>query len=405
MKGIFKGLRILDFTWVVVGPRTVRYLGDQGATVIKVENVDHPCILRQSPPYKDGKSGINRSSYFAGVNPNKMSIGLNIWHPEGIQIAKKLVAWADVLVESFAPGVIERFGLGYKEVKSIKPDIIYLRTNMLGASGPRSKVPGFGFQLVGYSGYTYITGWGDRTPAPPFGPYTDSVAPRFTTAVLLLALIHRRKTGKGAYIDVSQHEAAIQFILPVLLDYQVNSRIKGREGNYDYSYCPHGVYACKGKDRWVAISVTTEEEWTAFCQTVSRNWGQNDRFATLHGRKQNEDELNCLIERFTIEHTPEETMKLLQDKGVPAGIVQNSQDICNDPQLSHRQAIWYLEHESTGRHAVFGQGFILSKNPPPPPKAAPHIGEHTYYVCKEILGMPDEEIATLLGKGVLQIMM
>ena len=141
-----------------------------------------------------------------------MSIGIDLANPEGIKIIKKLIKWADVIIESFAPGIMEGFGLGYEDVKKIKPDVIFLRTNMLGATGPRASMRGFGFQLVGYTGFTYITGWPDRTPVQPFGPYTDSIAPRFAASALIMALLHKRRTGEGVYIDLSQHEAGIQFL-------------------------------------------------------------------------------------------------------------------------------------------------------------------------------------------------
>jgi benzylsuccinate CoA-transferase BbsF subunit len=403
MSGIFKGLKVLDFTWVIVGPMTIRYLSDQGATVVKVESANHPGPLRQSPPYKDGKSGINSSAYFAAQNTNKMSFGVNLSRPEGLEITKKLIKWADVVAESFAPGVMENLGLSYEEMKKINPNIIFIRMNMLGAAGPRTSARGYGFQLVAYSGFTYITGWPDRVPAQPFGPYTDWVAPRFAASALLMALIHRQRTGEGAYIDLSQHEAGIQFLIPILLERQLNGRNRERAGNLHPYYCPHGVYPCKGKERWVAISITNDEQWKAFSGITDEHWIDNKEFASSLGRKQNEETLDSLVSRWTRERPPEEIVSMLQEQGIPAGVVQNSRDLVNDPQLAHRQAIWYLEHETVGKHAVFGQGFILSKNPPPPPKAAPRLGEHTYHICKEILEMPDEEIATLLGDGILQI--
>ena len=404
MSGIFEGLKILDFSWVIVGPRTVRYLADQGATVVKVENINYPCAIRQSPPFKDGKSGINRSAYFTAYNINKMSIGIDLANPEGTKIIMKLAKWADVIIESFAPGIMESFGLGYEDIKRIKPDVIFLRTNMLGATGPRASMRGFGFQLVGYTGFTYITGWPDRTPVQPFGPYTDSIAPRFTTSALILALIHKRRTGKGVYIDVSQHETGIQFLAPILLDRQITGRNRERRGNLHSVYCPHGVYPCKGEDRWIAIAVTSDEEWAALIEIVDTLEIRQNEFASKHDRKQNEDKIDAIISQWTRQYTAEEITERLQEKGIPAGIVENSQDLAQDPQLAYRKAIWYLDNEEVGRHAAFGQGFILSKAPPPDPKPSPRLGEHTFSICKEILNMRDEEIAKLLRDGVLQIM-
>lgn len=403
MSGIFQGIKILDLSWVIVGPRTTKYFADQGATVIRVENVEHPCAIRQSPPFKGGKSGVNRSTYFAIYNTNKMSFGVDLSHSEGIKLVKRLVGWADIVLESFAPGVIEKLGLGYKELKKIKPDIIFLRTSMLGSVGPRARVRGYGFQLVGYTGFSHITGWPDKMPIPPFGPYTDSIASRFTASALILALLHRKRTGRGTYIDLSQHEAGIQFLIPMLLNKEINGITKGREGNSHPAFCPHGVYPCRGNDRWIAISITSEQEWQAFAYVINQAWADDPGFSSAIVRKQCEEQLNSLISGWTSEYAAEELFILLQGKGIPAGIVQNGQDMVNDPQLSHRNALWYLDDEYLGRHAAFGQGFILSQSPPPAPRPTPRLGEHTFQICKDILNMTDEEVAALIGEGVLQI--
>lgn len=402
MKGIFEGIKVVDLTWVIVGPTVTKYLADQGATVVNVENMDHPCILRTSPPYRDKTSGINRSGYFAQQNPNKLSLGLNLDHLEGREILKRLVKWSDVVAESFSPGVMERMGLSYEELRKINPGIIHFHTSMLGHTGPRANIRGFGFQLVGYTGFTQVTGWPDRPPAQPYGPYTDPIAPRYIASALVLALLYKRKTGRGVFIDVSQNETGLQFMAPVLLDYQVNERIKEREGNSSPYHAPHGTYPCKGEDCWVAIAITSDEEWTVFQEIVGEDWVWDDKFSTLLDRKRNSVELDCLISSWTIESSAEDTMKLLQERCIPCGIVKNPCELIGDPQLAHRNAFWKLKHEPIGEHTTFAQPFILSKSPHIPPKPADRLGEHTYYVCHEILGMPDEEITSLLGEGVLQ---
>jgi benzylsuccinate CoA-transferase BbsF subunit len=275
--------------------------------------------------------------------------------------------------------------------------------NMLGTTGPLSSARGFGFQLVAYSGFTYISGWPDRVPAQPFGPYTDWIAPRYAASALLMALIHRNKTGEGACIDLSQHEAGINFLIPMLLDRQLSGRQKERNGNVHPCFCPHGVYPCKGKERWVAICITNDEQWKDFSDISGEDWAGDKEFASSHGRKQNQEIIDSLVSQWSRKHFSEEITTMLQEKRIPAGVVQNSRDLVNDPQLKARRAIWFLDHESVGKHAVFRQGFILSQNPPPHPTAAPRLGEHTYHICKEILQMPDEEIATLLDEGILQI--
>lgn len=401
--GIFQGIKVVDISWALVGPWITGYLAKQGAEVIKVEDADHPDSLRSSPPYPDGRSGMNRSGYFAVVNANKKSLGLNLQHREGVEVAKRLIAWADVVVESLRPGALEKLGLGYEELRKINPDIIMLSTSMLGSSGPRAQVSGFGFQLVGQAGFVSLTGWRHRPPVTPFGPYTDTIAPRFGACALILALLHRKHTGEGVCLDVSQYEAGLQFLGPLLLDYRVNGRIKERDGNSSPCYCPHGVYPCRGDDRWVALAVTSDQEWQAFCKVVAEPWCQDTRFSTLQGRKRHEESLNQLIASWTSRYPAEEIMSLLQEEKVPAGVVQTSGDLCQDPQLAHRNALYLVEREEIGHHLAFGQGFLLSRTPPIAPRAAPCLGEHSLHICREILGMDEEKIARLIGEGVLQL--
>jgi benzylsuccinate CoA-transferase BbsF subunit len=187
------------------------------------------------------------------------------------------------------------------------------------------------------------------------------------------------------------------------MDYQVNARIKGRGGNADDSYCPHGIYPCQGQDRWIAIVATNDREWGMIGRLIGEDWAANPIYAILAGRKANETEINSRLARWTLGQVAEELMTCLQGNGIPAGVVQDGRDILNDPQLAHRQAIWYLDHDEVGEHNVFGLGFSLSRNPPPPPKAGPRFGEHTFQVCQEVLGMSDDEITKLIGEGILQV--
>lgn len=274
---------------------------------------------------------------------------------------------------------------------------------MMGSTGPQASIRGLGFHLVGYTGFVDVTGWPDRPPVLPYGPYTDSVAPRFAASCLIAALLNRKRTGQGCCIDISQMETGIHFLGPLILDYQVNKRLKERQGNSSERYCPHGVYPCLGQDCWVAIVIRNDEEWQSFADVVGQDWIRSNRFTTFLSRKQNEQELNSLIAAWTIRYPPEAVMRLLQDKGIPAGVVKNAKDLIEDEQLRQRNAMWLLEHEEIGPHLAFGQGFLLSETPPSTPKPAPRLGEHAFCVCKEILGMPDEEIGRLISEGVLQV--
>jgi benzylsuccinate CoA-transferase BbsF subunit len=398
---VFDGIKILDFSWVLAGPLASGYLAKHGATVVKIEGVDRPDLLRTSGPYKDGISGVNRSGMYATINSNKLSMGLNLKHPKGIEVAKKLVAWADVVNENFTPGSMEGWGLGYEDLKKIKEDVIMLRSSNQGQTGPHATRRGFGIQLVSQVGFNSVTGWPDRGPTSSYIGYTDFVAPRFAAIALITALIYRHRTGKGLCIDISQLEACEEFLAPLILDYTVNGREPHAVGNVCAYAVPHGAFRCKGIDRWCAISVFTDKEWKAFCDASNHpEWMEDPKFAELSSRKNHEDELNNLIEEWTLSFEAEEIMNLLQEAGVPAGVVKNGQDLLDDPQLNFRNHVWWLQHEEIGLFPHMGAPIVLSETPAEARMPSPLLGGHTEYVCREILKLPDEEFVMLLSEGV-----
>jgi benzylsuccinate CoA-transferase BbsF subunit len=402
--GVFSGLTILAFCWAVVGPLTMKLFADYGATVIRVETQHRPCTMRTSAPYKDNKPGINRGGYFNYYNSNILSLSLNMSHPEGINIAKKLVAKSDVFMENYTPGVIEKWGLGYEELKKIKPDIIMLRQSGYGSWGPYSHLPAFGMVLAPIAGIPNYIGWPDSEPLPVgVSAYTDCISPRFATAALIAALDYRNKTGKGQMLDVSQFETAIQFLAPGVLDYSANGREPVRIGNSSPDAAPHGIYPCKGKDRWCAIAVVSDEEWRNLYREMNRpELIDDERFKTFMNRKANEDELNKIVSKWTAGMTPEEVMTRLQKAGVAAGVVENTADLYNDPQLRSRNNYWPMKHSEMGEYTHLGQNFQLSKTPARPYSPSPLLGEHTEYICNKILGMADEEFVALIQEGVFE---
>lgn len=403
MPRVFEGIKVLDFTWVGVGPITTRYLADFGATVVRIESTSHPCPLRTAPPFKDSNPGVDRSGYFALFSPNKYSMTVNMNHPKGIEVIKRLISWADVVAESFIAGMMEKWGLGYEEIKKIKPDIIMYRTCMQGQTGPHSRTRATGVSLSGLTGFTQLCGWPDRTPTNPYGAYTDLIAPRFGAAMIIAALDYRRRTGKGQLLDASQFEAALQFTAPLTLDYFVNHRVAERRGNFCPYAAPHGAYRCRGKDRWCVIAVFTDEEWQSFCRVIGNpSWTKEPRFATLLGRKKHEQELDRLVEEWTINHTAEEVITLMQREGVAAGVVQTAQDLFQDPQLKHRDHFWTLNHKEMGPFSHMGQACHLSKTPAEARMPSPCLGEHNEYVWKEILGMSEAEFDQLLIEHVFE---
>ncbi|MFC1940365.1 CaiB/BaiF CoA transferase family protein [Chloroflexota bacterium] len=399
---VLEGVKVADFTRVFSGPLATKILADYGAEVVKIEGKVRADIERAQRPMKDNIAGWNRAGMFNQYNTTKLSVTLNLAHPKGVEVAKKFVAWADVVMENFTGGAMERMGLGYEELKKVKPDIIMVSSCMQGQTGPYATMPGFGGQLTALAGLGHIAGWPDREP-PYIGVYTDFIAPHFHVTTLISALLYRRQTGKGQYLDFSQYENAVHFIAPLVLDYTVNRRVANRMGNH-YSYAaPHGVYRCRGEERWCAIAVFTDEEWQNFCEVIGNpTWTEDPKFLTLLARKQNEDELDKLVEEWTVNHLEGEVMSLMQSAGVAAGVAQTGKDLLeHDPQLKHRHFYWEVEHPEVGKYLAPGHSSMLSKSPYEVQRA-PLMGEHTEYALKGIAGISDEEIAELVAIGAVE---
>ena len=404
MKKALEGLKVVEFSWAVSEPFVGLILAQHGATVVHVESMRRFDILRLSAPFKDDVMDINHASLFAWFNGNKYGMNLDLSHPKGTEIAKKLVEWSDIVGENFAPGVMNRLGLGYDDLQKVKPDIIMCSTSNMGQTGPLASQPGFGVQLVAYSGFADLTGWPDRGPSQPFAAYTDFIAPPLLLVAVMAAVEYRRRTGKGQYLDLSQMETSIHFMAPTVMDYMVNQRVATRNGNRCSFAAPHGVYPCQGDDRWCAIAVFSDEEWNALCQVMDHpEWTKDMKFSTLVGRKNNEDVLDEELTKWTRHFTPEEVMERLQSVGVPASVVKDAIDVRDDPQLVHRQWRKQLEHPDMGMHNYdIGGGFILSKTPAEMDMPAPVMGQHTEFVCREMLGMSDEEFVDLYGQDVFK---
>lgn len=403
-KHVFEGLKAVGFVYAGVGAFVLRVLALHGATVVRVESETRPDTVRTMAPYKDNIPGLNRSYYYNFPNTDKYDLALNMKHPRKDEVTKRLVKWADVLVENFTPGVMASWDLSYKEVKKINPSIIMISLSMQGQTGPARLQGGYGALLQSLAGYPLITGWPEGLPCVIDRSYPDYISPRYGAIAVIAALLHRRRTGKGQYIDVSEYEDAIQFEIPVTLDWVVNQRIQTRMGNKCPYAAPHGAYQCKGDDRWCVIAVFSDSEWQAFCKVIGNpEWTKEARFSTLLTRKQNEDKLNQLVEEWTLNYTAEEVMNMMQQAGVKAGVVQTVEDVVEyDPQLKHRHFFWTLKHPECGETIHNRPNYILSKTPSELRMPAPLLGEHTDYVCKELLQMPEDEYVSLLLDNVFK---
>lgn len=400
-KKVFEGVKVAEFAWQLVGPLTSKYLADHGATVVKVESHNRPDTLRVVSPYAGNLSGVDNSMFYGRQSGNKYSVSIDLNHSNGRKLAWKLIMWADIVTESFAPGTMEKWGLNYDSVSKVRPDIIYLSTTMQGRGGPHANYTGFGQNALSLSGFSEVSGWADRMPAPPYGPYTDYLCPRFSATALLAALEYRRRTGKGQWIEQSQFESALHFFAPPVMDFMLNGRIATRQGNRLSHASPHGVFPCKGDDRWVALAVFTDEEWRNFCNVVNKpEWITKDEFVSLERRKENEDELERLVAEWTTKHTAAEAERMLQSAGIAAHIVSKPSDVYADEQLRHRRYFTKLRHAVMGEQAFEPQAcFILSKTPRVITRPSPCLGEHNAYVFKELLGMTDDEIADHIVDG------
>jgi crotonobetainyl-CoA:carnitine CoA-transferase CaiB-like acyl-CoA transferase len=397
-------VRVLDFTWYGVGPIGTKYLADHGAQVLKVESALYPDGLRQAPPWSGEERDLDNSQFFAAYNTSKRSMALNLRRPAAQQLVLRLVQeWANVVSESFTPGTMAKWGLDYSALQRLRPELIMLSTCMQGQTGPHAHYAGFGNTLAALSGFYQVTGYPDSGPMPMYGAYTDFVACRFAGIALLAALEHRRRTGAGQHIDLSQYEASLHLLTPTLLDYAANEHLAQRRGNQCSHAAPHGIYRCKGIDRWCAIAVTNEDEWQAFCQVLGNpGWACAPNFATFTARLQHRTALDRHIEAWTQRLPSFTVMELLQTAGVPAGVVQNATDLHRDPQLQHRGFFVETDHPRMGLVRYDGHQFLLSESPGALWSPAPLLGQHTDEVLRDILRLPATTIAELRRDGVWQ---
>jgi len=401
-KQVFEGLHVADFTWAGVGPQVGRELAEHGATVIRVETHRRLDLMRSAPPFKDNIPGFNRSAYFAEYNANKYGISLNLVNPGAREVVRRLISWADVMGESMAPGAMAKLGLDYESCRKINPRIIYFSTCMLGQYGPYRAFSGVGTHINAIGGFCAITGWPDSPPTYVQTAYSDFISPWYILIALMGALLRRRKTGLGMYMEQAQLEAALSFVGSHVLDYVINQDLLKRRGNRDRYMCPHGVYPCRGNDRWVAIAVTNDEDWQRLRQVMGDSeWAKNPRFDSVLGRKEKEDEVDRLIGEWTKGFTAEQAMAILQGTGIAAGVVQTGQDLLSDPHLKQREHFRILNHPVIGPQSYHAPAYRLSQTPCALTRPAPCVGEHNLYVYKEILGFSEDEIADMLVNGVV----
>ncbi len=407
-KGVLDDVNVLDLSWVAAGPLCGVLLAYYGATVIKLESAVRIDVARMGPPHAGGQYGINKSGYFGAMNLGKYSVAVNLNNPSGREIAQRLADWADVVIEGFTPGTLERWGFDYPTLSKRKPGLIMLSLTLQGQTGPYALLRGYGFQVMGMSGMASLIGWPDRSPAGVTLAYPDYIVPMLAIFAVVAALDHRDRTGQGQHIDLSQMEALVHFTGPAILDYVANGRLELRAGNRlmggDMPYAaPHGVYPAQGDDRWIAIAVFNQGEWEALCRVLGRQgWLTDPRFATHLDRCRNDAELDAALAEETKKWEGRPLMEALQEAGVAAGVVLDQRGLFEDPQLHHRGHFVPLVHPEWGEYPAELFAARLSETPPAVQRPAPCLAQHNEYVLREILGYSGEEFDRLVAEGALE---
>jgi crotonobetainyl-CoA:carnitine CoA-transferase CaiB-like acyl-CoA transferase len=400
----FEGLTVLDLSWVVAGPMIGRCLADFGARVIRVESRKKPETARLTGPYPDGLRDLDKSGLYENCNASKLGLTLDLGTEEGRGVLRDLLHKADVLVESFAPGQMARWGMGYDDLAAENPGLVMLSTALMGQSGPWHKLAGFGNIGAAMSGIQQLAGRPDQPPAGPYGPYTDFVAPRLALPTLIGALEKRRQTGRGCWLDVSQAEAGMHFIAEGFADFQRNGQLPEPVGNHDPLIIPNNVYKCRapeGETRWVAISAPSDRDWQALAAATERSDLAKDGLATLAGRAAAQGQIDAALSEWCATQDAEQIETFLQAKGVPAYVVASTHDLAQDAQLAEWGHFVRVPRSDGSVSIVEACRFDLSETPAITQLSAPDYGRDTEAILNDVLGYSSDQIDALHLSGAL----
>ncbi len=420
-----EGIRILDFTWLNAGAKGTRHLANMGAEIIRLEWKDKLDFTRVGFPFHRREDeerlsqsrvfdrslvpSVNRAAGFNDVNAGKLGASINMRHPKGKDLFRRLLPIADVVADNYTANTLVNWGFSWEQMAEHKPDIIYVQAPGFGFTGPYRDYRSYGPIAAGVSGLQYMAGMADKPPVGYGFSYLDVGGPWYICMAVLSALHFRSKTGRGQHIDLSQVGPGMLMTGTAILDFTANGRHYARSGNRGpyTSSAPHGAYRCQGEDRWVAIAVSTDEEWDAFCGVLDQPaWTKDPRFVTRLGRLDNQDDLDHHVEAWTIDRDPYEVMHALQKAGVPAGVCQNVENrVESDEQLGHWGYVETVEHSEYGPYRVEGIVGHWSETQPRSGSVhgwgAPCYGEHNDYVFKDVLGISDAEMEALVEENVI----
>ncbi len=405
------GVRVLDLTMIAAGPYATQLLADMGAEVIKIEGPTRydryrgPLRGRDREDYPPGGPGdrpYNQGTRFNEVNRNKLGIALDLAKPSGVAIFKRLAAVSDVVIENYSPRVMGNFGLDYSVLQVLNPGLIMVSMPGFGATGPYRNYVANGPVPEAMSGLQHLTGYAGGPPMKISGWYYDQTNSLTAAFATLVALHHRRRTGRGQHVESVMLEAAALLVGEAIVDHAVTGRSPDRMGNRHSQMVPHGCYRCAGEDAWVVIAVRNDAEWRRLCQAVGRlDWETDERFATVEGRRLHEDELDRLIEGWTAERDHREVTSMLQEAAVPAGAVLHAGEVMDDPHLSERGFFQGVVHPEAGAALLPRAGWLLGGTPLPIRRPAPCFGEHNGHILAELLGLMPEEIRALEDGAVI----
>lgn len=400
-----EGIRVIDLTQVWSGPYITNLLANMGAEVIKIE------AIQRLDPWRGGGTGISpqeklweRSPLWNAVNLDKLDITLDLSRPRGTEVFKRLVKIGDVIAENYTPRVMKNFGLDYPVLKEVNPNIIMISLPSHGSTGPWKEYVGFAYSIEQMSGIPQLTGYPDGPPETTGTAFSDPISGANGAMAVLIALLFRQMTGKGQYIDLSQIEANTCLIGDAIVDYSMNKRIQPRRGNHHPFMAPQGYYRCKGDDLWVGITVSSDEEWSQFCKAIGNPaWAKENRFADSLSRWHHQDELDKLVEEWTVQHDHYAVMNTLQKAGVAAGAVLTSAELLSDPHFKERGTFQIVDRAIVGTHPypVPSAPMRLSESPATVHRPAPLLGEHNDYVFGELLGMSKKEIQKLVDEQII----
>ena len=402
MVAALEGLKVVDIGWIMVGPVSARYLTELGCATIKAETAKRPDPLRGLGPFRDGKPGLERSLSYHLTNAGKRGLAVDLKTEAGLDIVRRLVAQADIFVESFTPGVVDGMGLSYQVLSETNPRLIMVSTGILGRKGTMGLgMSGTGMTGSAYAGATNLMGWPDQAPVGPYGPWTDAVTPRFIASSVLAALHRRTRTGQGVHIDIAQAEAGLQFLTPAYFDYAVNGRVAERVGGlFDPLRVPSGAYRCAGEDRWVVIDAAEAGAWAALRDVVGAPLA-DPAFDTLVGRLRARAEIDRQLAGWAAALAPTEVEQALQRAGVPTHAICDDEEMFTDADLAHTGFYREVDDPVVGRTWLPGPQYVMTGTPHVATRAGPCIGDCTEAILADELGMGAEEIARLKAEGVL----